>query len=399
MPGILARAALAASLSGVLLLPHHQRLPVDLEPDPGFAVPDSVLVELTWVTALARGQDGSLFLTDQRFPALFHLAPDGRLLRILGRRGGGPGEFTSIARMGVVGDSVWALDMGWRRLTLFPVAGQGVATIPLQELAGRGCTGELSSGRLCVPLGFADRNTMYLGEHVIAVPGRVTPNDHGMLFRARRADFAVVDTVFEYPLRRAPMTFRFRDAAAQLNQPFTDDPLAVHASNGRYVALVERLAATAPGRTEFSVTLADGQGRELYHAAIPYRPAPLEGRTVDSAIARILDVGAEQRIPSPLTRDSLLAKLYRPRFHPPVRQAVVGQDGTVWVQVVEAGQAPGRAEWRGLGPGGDELARVTTPPTFRLLEATLTQLWGVEGEWGDVPRVVRYQVRAERASN
>ena len=52
-------------------------------------------------------------------PEIRVYSPEGIILRCIGRRGGGPGEFERAPRFGVSGDTVWAVDNRRNRITLF----------------------------------------------------------------------------------------------------------------------------------------------------------------------------------------------------------------------------------------------------------------------------------------
>jgi len=390
MSPTLLRAGLVAVVLAGTGLPVDDLIRRDLQRDPTFAVPDSVLVQLSWVDDLARAPDGSLYLADHRFPAVLQLEPSGALRRIIGRSGAGPGEFHAVMQVGVHGDSMWALDPGRVRVSLFPQGGRGVTTIPFGPFARELPASTRPVARVGMPLALLPDGGFLVEEAVVARDNPAAGATHALLLRTTR-DLQVLDTVARYSFLHRAMHFRFREGEAHLNQPFTDDPIPAFSADGQYFALVQRDAAD--GRQgEFTVSLMRNGRVPVYSHRVRYRSRPLTDRAVDSAVALLVQPVDPTGPRSPLTADSVLRRLYRPRYLPPVERAVVGQDGIVWLKVNFADGKPGRAEWLALGTDGKEIVRVTTPAGFRLLEADRNTLWGVEGDPDDVPVLVRYRV-------
>ena len=56
------------------------------------------------------GPDGELFVSQPESGNIRVFNPDGRLSRIIGRRGKGPGEFENISYIGFKGDTLFATD-------------------------------------------------------------------------------------------------------------------------------------------------------------------------------------------------------------------------------------------------------------------------------------------------
>jgi len=391
MPLTLLRVGLAAALLGGAATPTDELIRRDLHPDPDFAVPESVLVQLSSVADLARAPDGSLYLADHRYPAVLQLEPTGALRRIIGRSGAGPGEFHAVMQVGIRGDSMWALDPGRVRVSIFPTGGRGVTTIPFGVLARELPASTRPQARVGMPLALLPDGGFLLEEAVVSRDNPAAGATHALLLRTSR-QLEIADTVARYSFRHRAMHFQFREGEAHLNQPFSDDPIPAFSADGQYFALVHRDAANGSNGQHFSVSLLRNGREPVYSRRVSYRPRPLPERAVDS-IVRMFTEPADPNWPrTPLTADSLRRKLFRPRYYPPVDRVVVGRDGVVWLKLQVAEGAAARGEWLALGPDGKEVARVTTAPTFRLLEADRNTLWGVEGDPFDVPVLVRYKV-------
>jgi hypothetical protein len=386
---------LAALLLGLGPAPSGPRLlPVaDLHPDPTFRLADSVRAQLSQVAELALDPDGSLYLGDYRFPAVLHLEADGRLRRILGRGGSGPGEFSYIFQLGVTRDTLWASDPGLGRVTLFPRDGKGVRTIGYGfAYAGRprDDVPQLRRGVVVTMLPSGD----FIAGTEVKPAGN--PEGEAIAYADLRVDRenVVRDTIAIISLANATLRFFYRDGATMLPQPFSDASYLAYASDGSMRARVDRPAAPrGAAEATFTVTAWRGaESRPLWRREVSYRPA----RITSARIAKALEPFAHPdpaAPPTPITADSIRAHLYLPPMLPPVSaQPVVGRDGHIWLQVQLADTPPDRAEWMLLSPNGYPIRRVTTDPRFRLLEADRSTLWGVIDDRDDVPQVVRYRV-------
>lgn len=85
---------------------------------------------LSNVTGLDVDSRGQLYVSDWGMPSIAVLAPDGRLLRRIGRRGAGPGEFSNPTGVQVLrSDSVQVYDLQSRRITVFAPGGEEVAYV------------------------------------------------------------------------------------------------------------------------------------------------------------------------------------------------------------------------------------------------------------------------------
>jgi hypothetical protein len=75
-------------------------------------------------------------VTDWQSPTIRIFSPQGRLVRKLGRKGSGPGEFQAVHDLFVAGDTLIAYDWYLRRLTHLLPAGDILGTRPIQPSAG-----------------------------------------------------------------------------------------------------------------------------------------------------------------------------------------------------------------------------------------------------------------------
>ncbi len=77
---------------------------------------------LTSISRVA-ATDSYVYLGQVGEQEILMYSADGAFMRTVGRLGSGPGEFRELARFGVLGDTLWAIDWGTRRLTRFGTDG------------------------------------------------------------------------------------------------------------------------------------------------------------------------------------------------------------------------------------------------------------------------------------
>jgi hypothetical protein len=85
-------------------------------------------VGFTQIYGVDVDSDGDVYVGEASVPEIRVYAPDGDILRRIGGRGEGPGEFNLAPRFGVQGDTVWAMDLLLSRITLFDRQGSVVST-------------------------------------------------------------------------------------------------------------------------------------------------------------------------------------------------------------------------------------------------------------------------------
>jgi hypothetical protein len=354
--------------------------------DATFVVPDSVTAQLSYVSDMAVSPDDHVFVSDARLAAVFELEPSGSLRRTIGRSGGGPGEFYAVAMLGFRGDSLWALDAALNRVSLFPLDGTGrPLIIGLRGVvpgAGSVATDYAGSGH---PESMLSDGTMLMmqqeGDRSKPVANRVR------VFRTGR-DLAILDTIGAMSLEHSLIYCEWPEGASYMPQPFNDNPIFTAAPNGSLVVEVERAVPSTRSETSFRLVARNGSAVPLFTREISYRPRRLRKADVDQALAIFTDPAA--KLPGPVTIDSIRGKLYRPDFFPPVREAHVGRDNTIWLRVTFSDSPATGADWLVLSPRGFPIARVSTPADFRLMDADRHTLWGVEGNPLDIPVLARY---------
>lgn len=347
---------------------------------------------LTRVGSAVTLGDGSLVFTQPDDGTLIWLDPEGQVLRTVGRRGEGPGEFRVVSLVGVAGDTVWASDGVARRVTLFGKDGTFLNTLPFPvEISNCG-----SPDR---PL----RPFMVFPQAVVA--GRsfvldVVLNRTQVMCGTSRADGAEMTTILTslsgvyqrsilaHPPANEQCTETFRSDRGVINipLPYCEKAIVVHGPDGRRHATVRANSQNVPdGHVEIGVVGADGT--ELYRAGIDVRRFRVAQWMDDSA--RVLLRGRYQ--PFRGGREAV-AGLRIPEYRPAFRGAVFAANGILWVETTgERGRV-----WVALDSRGEPLGTVDFPATFRIIAARGPRLWVVVRDNVGREVVARVDVRTSR---
>jgi len=336
---------------------------------------------------LAAADDGTLYLLDWSAAEVRVFDGAGQFLRRIGRRGFGPGEFAQPMKLELVGDTLWVLDPGNARITVFNRRGEVLGT---HTSAGRGGASSwnlvhlLRDGSLLV--------TASTSSAALAVdPGGQYP-----VLRVSGAGEAV-DTVAW--IARENQTLVIRDpgrpgpAGRYEAQPFGDAPIWTVSSVDDALVVVHREASGEPDQAAFEIVKIRATGEPAARRRVRYVPVPLDDALVDETVKAIVRGaknspalgGASEREIERWTRDAL----YVPAWLPPVDRVVVGSDGSIWLRQFQL--EPDSGVWYGYDAALRPIGRVTLPPRAVLGEARGPHLWAVVPDTLDVPHVVRFR--------
>ena len=360
-------------------------------------------------------RDGNLYVLEASGPEIRVYTPTGSLLRRFGREGGGPGEFEGSPRFGVVGDTVWAVDIRARRITLFDRQGKLLSTGPtdgvqvlLPDMFGYLLPWEMRpDGR-------------FTSEFASIVPNRgepsgVKPSDRiPVPFVLFDPSGAVLDTV-GWAGRPPPRMWR-PPSEEEEGQYQTIEvggrPMFVPSAPTRlpwwhrvldgYVMV----AAPVPEGGEPAVVTVTRVGLAedtLYTRAIRYKPIPYTDAELDTIAAdaarggggMIPEIRVGGRAP-PASDDwqavanRLRAAMRFPASKIPVERIWVAQDESTWLRLVGRGDT---ADWVILDAKGAPRGRVRLPSRLDPEWSRGDVLWAEERDEYDVPWLVRYSIR------
>lgn len=224
-----------------------------------FAIPrrDDHDTALSQIVAMAQSPSGDLFVCQYGTGAISVFNRSGIPLKSVGRTGAGPGEFRLVGSLGFVGDSLWAADVGLRRLTVF----DGNLTVGRTEEATT-TPGE------SLMLRFLMRNG-----HVVATPAQ------GALFTGSRRlpvylskdqkTWTKVAKLFEVDPR---ITLHLGgDQVAITGSPVDRSALLVAAPRGHGFVIVDPPAADTTLADAVRITRFDSAGDSIGSRVVPVR--------------------------------------------------------------------------------------------------------------------------------
>jgi hypothetical protein len=280
-------------------------------------------------------RDGSLIVVDAKDREVSLLSSSGTKVRVLGRRGAGPGEYRwPIAALPIPGDSTLIVDRELRRLIVLAPNGTPVRTATAPSGAGRTLDFEAiadARGGMVFP------SQLVSAGDTVMVP----------LLRWDRAT-GRVDTIGRMQLR------------ASVTRTMT--------RGGRAFRVETRVIYYSP--TDALVPAQDGgvivlRGAD-YHAEL-IRPDRTTQAFPPVSYARVPLSAAEKK-------EEADGDLPVPAYKPPFIEAHASGDGEIWVWRHLAGESPER-EWDVLNAQGKRIATLRTPNNQRVLAVTRTRVY------------------------
>lgn len=304
---------------------------------------------------------------------------DGSLRESWGRKGNGPGEFEQVLGLSVSGDTLRAYDGSTRRLTARLRDGALVTTAVQPPRGGQ---------PPFEPLGLSAGSVVYS----IRGPGTASrPTANVVLIVRASADGAPVDTVGALDTSNLSTRIQFDGGSLTLFQPFVHRDQVAIDPTGHWVVIVRPPSSQFHAGTDGVRIDALGPAGPLT-AIAPHRPVPL----TDASVRRWLDERARslaRRFTSEAAaRGAIVDRLIRPDYHPPVRRALVGHDGTVWWL-----HSPFDAradQWGIFDLRSRRLSSVSLPANSHPLAVAADGAWVLEEDADGEQFLVRYRIRA-----
>lgn len=340
---------------------------------------------LTVITSVTVAADGTIYLPQRQDQNIRVYDRTGKLLRIIGGKGGGPGEFEGLVHVGILRDTLYAPDFRHRRVTFFTMDGELIGTLPIS--VGRtstpyspgGVSRMLEDGSVLGTLGALSR--------AIAT-GEVT---HVPTLRADR-EGTVLDTVYRMPLGSSQLSLKLGNGEAYTAQPYPDSPIGAWSDDG--ILEVEREATDDAREGFFRLTWISFSGDTTLVRRYRYAPHRLDAAVGDSIIDAIAARFTDWAARVGASRNDLVGQLRRgiiiPRHLPPITAALIAQNGDVWLRRENVPGATVR--WNVLSGQGDVLALFSLPKRVRPIHIDATHVYAAETDDLDVPYLVRYRI-------
>ncbi len=343
---------------------------------------DDSLYALAPVGDLDVGPDGDVYVAQSQAHLVRVFSADGTFVRDWGKEGEGPGEFKRVGRMGFLGDSLWVIDAGNRRINLFRNPQGFIGSFRLPQVADlpEGLTQEFAEPA---------RDGGAFMTTAAAFRGELEGTDHAFPILRVDSEGVMIDTL-GHRYTAHDLGVLVEESGGQIRsvqifeQKFSDVTLwAVTPDQG--MVLVDRRIRRSATPPTIGVHRLDASGETVYRVTIPYVPTPVPGSVVDSLISRYAAGGTD--------RGKIREILFLPPTYPPVARVLVARDGSVWMS--RAGPNDEPVEWMVLDRQGVLVATLQVPRKFKLYVIESDTMWGVETDELDVPYVVAHELEKE----
>lgn len=352
---------------------------------------DADVADLTGAMWMLVRDDGYILIPQSKDRVIKVVSPDS-IVSTIGRAGGGPGEFNRLIRIGWIGDSLWALDPGLKRVTIFGPDFELVRTFPepltIVRPANRpgADTASFEIFHQAVLPGGAMRFVVHF-RFGLPLPDWSPPVDSGVSLYVRTSEAGIFEEVLgEAPPDSCVVSYRLPNGMGGTRRPICDQPIATDWEGGSSIAY----STTSHGDSGsfYLVRLVDDHGRVIFESAVPFTPIPVTPGAADSVMRPIIEA---KRAQPKLVRDAY-PTLEPDTTFPPVRRLVLGRAGGVWVE--EETRHP-RHHWRFLDASGQPRFTVVLPSSTRLMAADAAHIWGIDEDADGLLSVVRLVLTPE----
>jgi hypothetical protein len=313
--------------------------------------------------------------------------PDGSYVKTIGRAGGGPGEFRSLKKFGVLGDTLWTTDWEQRRLTLFSDTGAVVglssigseSVMPTDTDPGFGMIAETLT-----PDGFALGWGGFYGDALV----RGMIDSIPVLRSTRQGGRA--DTIGRYAVEYRDLIIQARGSTMFAPQPVSVYDFVIFDGTGGKACVVDRNHPATPTEATASVTCIATSGDTLWHRTLTFDPVPMTAEMADS----LRRSERNQWRPHGFLESEIDAAVHIPTHWPPVTEGIAGADGSIWLRGHVVNDS---VTYTVLAADGSVQSRVRAPRKVRVLWASGAIVWAEELDDDDVPTLSRYEI-AERSA-
>jgi hypothetical protein len=342
---------------------------------------DDPKTTLSLISGIARHEASSRLVVLQPLDGtVVIVTPDGAIERRFGRKGKGPGEFSGQGFVGVVGDTIWVIDLTGGRISFFQMDGEFIDAWP----------NVVSLRMMSTP--FAVLRDHRLLQAVLPIEG-----DRLILVRATREGEAI--TVVDSIPRVGVGTIRYRGSgySFSMRSPVSAEAIRAVSGTGAYFAIVHRDIAPSRRQAAFRVRVFDATARPIFDRKYDYQPKPIADAVkkafVEESYAQLA------AMPGPLqSNESLRATVRRviadsiryPDWQPPVGNALVTDGGGVWLEreIVR----PDSTRWEYMDRTGKHAMSVDLPRGVRYSWADEREMCGgTEGDLGE-PQLVCWRL-------
>lgn len=331
------------------------------------------------------GPGGTLFIVDLEADGVIVIRRDGSGAELLGRAGEGPGEFSNPAEVGFRGDSLWVVDSGSYRISLFDSERRVVRTVTIPSLLSNRTGGRYR------PRGLLSDGSILLNEGISTYRDAHLSLDSGMRVVRCEPGLGEPRVLFTVEITNQYLMLPLPSGGTiQSRQPFGWMDLWGMAPDGTFTV---HLRQDGPHQRRLSQAL-----------LTVYRP---DGRIAwTSEIARPAHVLREQDIRRWMedflsrnslweaypSRESALSQLrsalYLPAATPLASDLIVGGDHRIWLRL---GSPSDENTWLMIAQSNAP-REVEFPAGIRILDSQFPLILGVRTGPFDVPELVLFEL-------
>jgi hypothetical protein len=341
---------------------------------------DGEAADLTGIAWLALGPDGNVAALQSMISAVKVFNPNGKLVRTIGRKGAGPGEYQTLGLGGWTADTLWLYDTSLDRITLIGKDGRLIRTEKVPSITGQKDV-PLPPFGYSFPLG---RPKGFLVREAGPAPrlpnGQLNGSGAWLMTDLKGIVRRVVGL---RPAVETSLPVNFPNGRGIAPIPFVHKPLAAISPDGRVLASIW---TDVKGSPRFILDVYDAQTGSKRQTSFPFKGVPITKRMSDSAISKgmqsarrpevrkAIDVAARSRIPPVLS---------------PVKSVFVDNDGRVWIGLRPASST---REWRIVRADGSVVGNLTTKANVELRSAQGNTVVGVETDEDDVESIIVFKL-------
>lgn len=330
--------------------------------------------------------NGTIAIADRRGARIRFFSPEGAPLGGLGTLGREPGQFITLWRLGLRGDTIHAYDFDLRRFTLIgPDPGRfRTVAVPVAALPGPDLAGVLPTFASVYGGTLLADGSMFVEMRDPMGPG--SGFDPRKMTYGRVAPDGTILSWFQFDDGEVTVSAQTAQGTVEISMGFgggPDRPRIGISDNGVQMGRVQ-ITMEGPDAGTYEVTMEEVIGGEvLYRRRFAYDPVPMP----DAVRERLLDQRARS-----LPEDLIVPFREAARLPPhriPVTGLIVGRDGTLWIRMVDT--LDGR-EYRVLDPAGEPVGSLQLPLNARIAVAERGRIWTIEVDASGQESVVGYRV-------